>query len=46
VSFEETANALAQGFARALNLELEPSGLSAGELAEAERVAETKVPIL
>jgi lipoate-protein ligase A len=46
VSFEETSNALAQGFSRALNLELEPSGLSAGELAEADRVAETKRLVL
>jgi lipoyl(octanoyl) transferase len=46
VSFEETADALAQGFSRALNLHLEPADLSAHELADTERLAETKLLVL
>ncbi|MBL7200331.1 MAG: lipoate--protein ligase family protein [Anaerolineae bacterium] len=38
VSWEEAAAALAEGFVEALNLRLEPGGLSAGEQAEADRL--------
>jgi len=42
VSFDEVARALAQGFARALNLELVPGGLSPDELARAEMLRAEK----
>ena len=38
VSFDEVAAALKEGFARALNLEFEPGGLSAGEQADVARL--------
>jgi lipoate-protein ligase A len=46
VSFEETADALAQGFSRALNVHLEPGDLRADELVDAKRLAETKLLVL
>jgi lipoyl(octanoyl) transferase len=46
VSFEQAADGLARGFSRALNLHLEPGGLSAGELADAERLVGTNLLVL
>jgi lipoate-protein ligase A len=46
VSFAQAADALALGFSRALNLHLEPGVLRADELADTERLAETKRLVL